>query len=201
MQMEFLNGYLEHFTYAGLFAILILAGMGVPFPEDLTIILSGYLAYKAVIHLPAVIPIAIVGVVLGDYLIYLTGKRFGKQVAKIWPFRRFLTSARQARVRWFFKHYGNGSIFIVRFLSGVRAAVHLSAGIGQMNPWKFLWMDGLAALVSVPIFAGIGYYFGERIDRIIEIVREVETGLLITAAVGLSALLVLIALYRRAQPS
>jgi membrane protein DedA with SNARE-associated domain len=199
--MEFLNGYLEHFTYAGLFVILILAGMGVPFPEDLTIVLSGYLAYKALIHLSVVIPIAIVGVVLGDYLIYLTGKRFGRRVAQIWPFRRFLTAARQARVRWFFRHYGNGSIFLVRFVSGIRAAVHLSAGIGRMNPWRFLWMDGLAALVSVPIFVGIGYYFGEQIDRVVEILRRIETGLMIAAAVGLTALLVLIAFYRREQPS
>jgi len=199
--MEFLGGYLEHFTYAGLFVILMLAGMGMPFPEDLTIILSGYLAYKALIRLPVVIPIAIVGVVLGDYLIYLTGKRFGRRLSQIWPFRRFLTSARQARVRWFFRHYGSGSIFLVRFVSGIRAAMHLTAGIGRMNPWRFLWMDGLAALVSVPIFAGIGYYFGEQIDRVVEILRRIETGLMIAAAVGLTALLVLIAYYRREQPS
>jgi membrane protein DedA with SNARE-associated domain len=199
--MEFLGGYLEHFTYAGLFVILILAGLGVPFPEDITIILSGYLAYKTVVHLPAVIPIAVVGVVLGDYLIYSAGRRFGRRVAHIWPFRRFLTPARQARVRWFFQHYGNGSIFIVRFLSGLRAAVHLSAGMGRMDPWKFLWMDGLAALVSVPIFAGAGYYFGEQIDQVIEVFGRIETGLLITAVVGLTVLLVLIVLYHREQPS
>jgi membrane protein DedA with SNARE-associated domain len=34
---------IEHFPYLGLFLLLILGGMGFPFPEDTTLILCGFL--------------------------------------------------------------------------------------------------------------------------------------------------------------
>jgi membrane protein DedA with SNARE-associated domain len=35
--------FLEHFPYLGIFALLILGGIGLPFPEDATLLLSGFL--------------------------------------------------------------------------------------------------------------------------------------------------------------
>jgi membrane protein DedA with SNARE-associated domain len=35
--------FINHFPYLGIFLLLILGGMGLPFPEDTTLILSGFL--------------------------------------------------------------------------------------------------------------------------------------------------------------
>ena len=39
--MEFLSSYLEHVTILGLFFALLLAGLGIPIPEDLILITAG----------------------------------------------------------------------------------------------------------------------------------------------------------------
>src|SRR3990172_9501198 len=48
------------------------------------------------------------------------------------------------------------------YLSG---ADPLSAGALRMNTFDFFIMDFLAALLSVPIFVYMGYYFGGHIDK------------------------------------
>lgn len=45
--MSFLATYVEHFTYIRIF--LLLAGLGVPAPQEGTIHTSGYLAYLDII--------------------------------------------------------------------------------------------------------------------------------------------------------
>src|SRR5437870_187717 len=52
--MEFLSSYLEHVTILGLFFALLLAGLGIPIPEDLILITAGVLAYQGVVHLVSI---------------------------------------------------------------------------------------------------------------------------------------------------
>jgi membrane protein DedA with SNARE-associated domain len=39
--MSDISGIVEHFPYLGIFLLLILGDIGLPFPEDTTLILSG----------------------------------------------------------------------------------------------------------------------------------------------------------------
>ena len=41
--MSGLSGLIEHFPYLGIFILLILGGIGLPLPEDTTLILCGFL--------------------------------------------------------------------------------------------------------------------------------------------------------------
>src|SRR4051794_17479371 len=41
-----LMSVLAHFTYVALAAVLIFAGMGLPIPEDIPLILSGYMCHE-----------------------------------------------------------------------------------------------------------------------------------------------------------
>src|SRR3989442_12492456 len=80
--MEFLSSYLEHFTILGLFFALMLAGLGIPLPEDLILITAGVLAYQGVIHLGWAIPILYIGVLSGNLLTYSFGRRFADIVLR-----------------------------------------------------------------------------------------------------------------------
>jgi len=56
--MPDLSGLIEHFPYLGLFILLILGGIGFPFPEDTTLILGGFLISTHVIKpVPALLVI------------------------------------------------------------------------------------------------------------------------------------------------
>jgi membrane protein DedA with SNARE-associated domain len=46
-----ISGFVEHFKYIGIFLLLILGGIGLPFPEDATLILCGFLIAHDIIRL------------------------------------------------------------------------------------------------------------------------------------------------------
>jgi membrane protein DedA with SNARE-associated domain len=46
------SAYIQHFTYAGLLAVLILCGMGLPIPEDVALLAGGFLVHRGVIQYP-----------------------------------------------------------------------------------------------------------------------------------------------------
>ena len=72
-------------------------------------------------------------------------------------------------------HYGNRILFVSRFLPGLRAPIFITAGISRKVPyWKFLLMDGSAALISVPIWVYAGYYFAYDLDSLIHWVKKSE---------------------------
>ena len=75
--------------------------------------------------------------------------------------------------------YGNRILFVARFLPGLRAPIFMTAGISRrVSYWKFLVMDGGAALISVPLWVYAGYYFAHDLDDLLHWVRQSETFIL-----------------------
>jgi membrane protein DedA with SNARE-associated domain len=158
---------LQQFFYPAIFLLLIACGLGIPLPEDLTLITAGVLAAQGYGRLDIAIVIAIFGVVGGDTILFEIGRRYGKGVER-WPLLgHVLTESRIERARYAYRHYGGWMIFASRFLSGLRAALHLAAGMLGVPLWKFVLYDGLASLVSVPVFVWLGFYFSEDISKVI----------------------------------
>jgi len=69
---------IEHFPYVGVFVLLILGGIGLPFPEDATLILSGFLiAHGLMKPLPAFLVIY-PALIMTDFSLYWVGKKYGR---------------------------------------------------------------------------------------------------------------------------
>lgn len=175
---SFIALYLEEFTYAGIFLTLILAGFGLPFPEEVILILSGYLAFLKYTKFLATILIALLGVLIGDIVLFYFGRKWGKLVLNHHRLTWLFTKKRLARARIFFRKYGKRTIFMARFLSGIRAPVYLTAGTMGMKGKNFLLMDALAAIINVPFFVFLGFFFGDDIDKVLKVLRRTEYVLL-----------------------
>jgi membrane protein DedA with SNARE-associated domain len=96
----------------------------------------------------------------------------------------------------YFRKYGDKLIFFARFVAGLRAVVFFMAGSLKVRYTRFLLLDGLAALLSVPAWVmlgyGLGHFFGDQISEILKRVKEVKTAfsivlvlVLLTAAIRL----------------
>ena len=60
----------EHFPLLGLFVLLILGGIGLPFPEDTTLILAGFLISHHVIKMLPSLVVVFIGALIADMLIF-----------------------------------------------------------------------------------------------------------------------------------
>jgi membrane protein DedA with SNARE-associated domain len=171
---ELLGAYLAQLTIFGLFITLILAGLGVPIPEDLILVTAGVLAYQGVVDLYWTIIVLYVGVLASDLILYGFGRRFGEVILRHPRVLRFLTLKRQARIERYFARYGNRTVFLMRHLAVLRAPTYIMAGAMQVPGWKFLLWDGLAAFISVPAFVFLGYFFADDIELLYRELQRFE---------------------------
>ena len=154
----------NHFPYLGVFALLLLGGMGLPFPEDTTLILSGFLVAHDIINpLPGFLVIY-AGLLVSDYFLFWVGKRYGRRVVEHKKFQRLISSETLLNLEEKFKKWGVWVVLFGRHLLGLRAQIFLVAGVMKMHPLKFLVADGFTALFSIAIMGGIGYVGGNSVQ-------------------------------------
>jgi len=180
----FLINYSEHFIYAGLFLILFFSGLGLPVPEEITLLTGGFLVNLGFIRFYPTLAAVFVGVLTGDMAMYSIGRRWGHGIITHRRMRRIFSEERLERVRQFFRDHGSKTIFIARFISGFRMAAFLAAGTLGVKPSKFLLLDFLAALIAVPLLLYLGYYFGENIEWLARVFTRLDSLLKMGAVLG-----------------
>lgn len=165
-------------VYQTLAGILLLCGLGLPIPEDISLISAGYLAHKGVVNVHWVFLVCFVAVLAGDSLAFVMGRLFGTRLLESRLAQRVFRPRKQIRVRAYFRKFGSKVIFVARFLPGLRFSIFLSAGTLRVRPSVFVIYDSLAALVSVPALVYLAWFFGEHIDHVIAWARRSEYGIL-----------------------
>jgi membrane protein DedA with SNARE-associated domain len=162
--MDQTTSLIQPSPYMGIFLLLILGTLGLPFPEDTTLILSGFLMAQDIIQsLPALF-IIYPTLLMTDFLLYWIGKRYGRRVVEHKIFHRILSLNRLLTLEGKFQKWGIWVVFFGRHLLGVRAQIFLAAGVMRMPARKFLLADALSALITMAIMIGIGYLGGSRIQ-------------------------------------
>lgn len=154
-----------NFPYWGILLLLILGGIGLPFPEDLILILAGQLTYSEKLNVVWMLIICFAGVLPTDFLLYYVGKKYGRAIWRQRFVRRILTPQRRVQVLEQFKKRGDIVVFIARFIGGFRSPVFITAGILKMSAWRFFLLDFLASLASIPIFVLGAFYLGQRFSE------------------------------------
>ncbi|MGI5863499.1 MAG: DedA family protein [Myxococcales bacterium] len=182
---EILGGASGVGAYLLVLAVLLACGLGVPLPEDVALITGGYLAFSGAARLEVMVAVAFVGILGGDSFVYLLGRRFGSKLERRWPFRLMITPSKRRKVEGLFERYGQRIVVAARFMPGVRAVTYFVAGSAGMRYLHFIVFDGLAALVSAPLFVFLGYHFGANIEWLVGAVRRGQwavIGLLVAIA-------------------
>ena len=163
---NYLNEIFGEFSYVAPFAVLILCGLGLPIPEEVTLIGAGFLLYQGKVDAIPITAVCSVAILLGDSIPYWLGRRFGISAVKSRLVRRFLHPERFSRVERRFKAHGNWATFVCRFLAGVRIPGYFVAGTMGMTYPRFLLLDGLGVLISVPASIYIGQLFGGQVEKL-----------------------------------
>ena len=189
----FLISHSALFIYAGILLILFFCGLGLPIPEEITLLAGGFLVYLEVIQFYPTLAVVFVGVLSGDMALYSIGWKWGNGILTHSHLHKIFSEKRLERVRQFFRDHGSKTIFIARFISGVRVAAFIAAGTMGMRMRKFLFLDFLAALIMVPLLLSLGYYFGEKFGWLTELFTRIDFWLKVGAV--LAALIILCLLY------
>ena len=175
-------------AYLLIFGVLVACGLGVPLPEDISLVMGGFLSHLGVTRLPLMVAVGFLGILTGDSLIYSAGRRVGSLAEGKGFFARVVTPDKRAKVERLFAIHGQKIVMVARFLPGIRAVTYFTAGSAGMPYWRFIFWDGLAALVSAPLFVYLGYHFGGQLRYLKHRIHQGQ-------AIGLIVLIAGVCLY------
>ena len=161
-----LESFFLQYGYAAVFAVLIACGFGVPIPEDITLVTGGIISGLGYTDVHIMVVVGMLGGLAGDGLVFAAGCIWGDNILKFRPIARVMTPKRYTQVEQKFEKYGNWVLFVARFLPGLRTPIFMTAGISRkVSVLRFIVMDGLAALISVPVWVYLGDYGASLRDR------------------------------------
>jgi membrane protein DedA with SNARE-associated domain len=162
------NELVDRFNYLGPFVVLLLCGVGLPLPEEVTLIASGLLLYQGKVDFVLISAVCAAAILLGDTIPYVIGRRYGLKALQNRFASKLLHPERFAIVENKFKIHGSWVVFMCRFLPGIRIPAYFTAGTLRMGYLRFLMLDGLGVLISVPTSIYIAMLFGGQVERIEE---------------------------------
>jgi membrane protein DedA with SNARE-associated domain len=184
-----------HFSYPGVFLILLATGLGVPIPEELPIAIAAMMARWEVMHWPGALASCLGGVLAADMLLYWVGRHFGRRILE-WPAaRQILTPLREKRVMEAYHRHGLKFVVMARLVMGLRAAAFLTAGLVRVPFPRFVVVDVTAVFLSVPLWFGVAYAITDSLSVVLARLREVQ--LWVAGVVLVIAAIWLIVLLRR----
>ena len=154
---------IENSPYIGLFALLILGGIGLPFPEDATFILCGFLIQAQTVKTVPALLVIYLGVLIADFILYSFGRKYGRMVVSHRRFHRFLSPEKLTDLEKRFKRKGIFFILLGRHFIGLRAQIFIVSGIMRMHPLKFLLTDAVAVTFTIAVMVSIGYAGGHSL--------------------------------------
>lgn len=164
----------EHFPYLGLFSLLILGGIGLPFPEDTTLILCGFLISTEVVKPVPALFVVYSGLLITDLFLYSMGKKYGNKIVHHKKFKKILSPARLLKLE---EKFHKGEIFFILFgrhLVGLRAQIFIVSGVMKMHPLKFFIADAFSSLFTIILMVGAGYAGGNSFQVIKKDITKVE---------------------------
>lgn len=164
-----------------LFLIMYASSFGLPIPEEITLLTLGFLVYVGNtpdpetgqlaghalnIHLAAWL--AFIAVFSSDFIVYFLGRKYGSKILSLPILKNFAQPALMAKVETWMQRWGFWAAGVFRFTPGIRFPGHLSCGILGVPAHKFILVDGLAALVSVPTQVYLVGFYGKDIIEVIK---------------------------------
>jgi membrane protein DedA with SNARE-associated domain len=169
-------------TTYGYFALFL----GAMVEGEAVLILAGYSIARGYLHPLPTYLVAVAGAGVADAFYFWIGRSFGARLVRSFPRMRPL----RARATLFMRRNGHTAAFLVRFAYGLRMVLPTMIGALRMRPAIFHIFASIAALCFAAIYLGIGYLFGQAIERLLIRVTGWETvlvvGVLIAGALAVA---------------
>ncbi len=178
MHLDFVNELLYQYGLYAVFLLVMLEG-------DITLLLAGVLAHSAFFGEYSFARVLLWGTVAGcvsDNLAYLTGRGFREGVREV----RFYRAAKP-RLERLMNKFGPLSIFLSKYIYGLRWAACVFYGVGRMPYLRFLALSFASCFVWVFVLAGAGYFFSGAVMRVIGDFQRVGKVLLVVVVLGIVA--------------
>ncbi len=176
MPLDFLYKFIEQYGLYAVFLLVMLEG-------DITLLIGGVLAHSGFFGPNSFILLLIwatLGGFASDNMAYWGGRAFCEGVREF----RFYRAARP-RLERLTNKFGALSIFLSKYIYGLRWAACVFYGVGRMPYLRFLTLSFFSCFLWVFILAGAGYFFSGAVMGLIGDFQRLGKVLLVIVVLGI----------------
>ncbi|GIM46487.1 alkaline phosphatase [Collibacillus ludicampi] len=153
---------LETYGYIGIFGALFLEYLGIPFPAETILTVSGFAWAKGTFAFLPLYLSALTGTFAGSLVAYFIGLYFGRPFILRYGKYVRITHEKLDQAEEKFKKYTIPILIFSRFLAGVRVLVPYLAGINRTALKSFILYSLIGSLVWAMLFLFIGRFVGHE---------------------------------------
>lgn len=149
---------LVSFVAAHKLATMLIFFAAMVFEGESFLIVAGVLVHLGALSLWEVLAVAVVGVAVGDALLYFIGTcmRKIKRAERLISWLESLVS----RLLPDFKEKPFVSLILAKYIYGTNHATLILSGVIGMDIWLFAKAEIVASLIWIAVFLAAGYFFG-----------------------------------------
>lgn len=176
MHLDFLYDLLGQYGIYAVFILVVIEG-------DITLLIAGVLAQSGFFGPHSFLWVMLAGTLGGaasDNIAYFLGRQFRKGVRDI----RFYRAA-QPRMERLTQNFGTLSIFLSKYIYGLRWASCIFYGVGRMPYLRFLLLSLSSCFVWVLVLSGAGYFFSGAVMGLIGDFERLGKALLVIVVLGI----------------
>ena len=180
-----LMGLIKTFGYLGIFTIVFAESglfFGFFFPGDSLLFTAGLIASQGFLNIWILVPLIILGAILGDNVGYWFGAKVGPKI-----FTRedsfFFHKRHVERTHNFYLKYGAKAIVLARFIPIVRTFTPILAGVGTMPYGTFLKFNIIGGVFWGAGVTLLSYFLGAVIPGIDRYLLPIIIGIIVVSLI------------------
>src|SRR5215216_417846 len=153
---------------AFVFLLIEEAGVPVPVPGDVVMLLLGVRAWEGKLPLWEAIVVTELATMIGASLLYFAARLAGRGL--VYRYGRFirLTPERLDRAERWLKQHGTRAVFVGRLFPGLRIVTAVACGVFEVPFRVFFPAMSLGALVYILVYTLLGYFLGPPVLGVLE---------------------------------
>lgn len=149
------------YGYWAVFFGVCLENAGVPVPGETALLAGAAMSRFGRLKLGWVVGVAVCAAILGDNVGFLAGRLGGRALAEKHGPLLGLTARRLRLFDAFFHRHGAKTVFLARFVTGLRVFGAFLAGTSGL-PWRrFLFYNASGAIVWATVIGSVGFLLAE----------------------------------------
>jgi membrane protein DedA with SNARE-associated domain/rhodanese-related sulfurtransferase len=171
------------------FAAVLVEQMGLPLPALPWLLAAGALSAGGKFNLLAGLGVTVLACLVADAFWFYLGRYRGNQVLSLLCRISLEPDSCVRRTQNVFTRYGLRGVLVAKFLPGMSTVAPPLAGMSGIRADRFLFVDGVGALLYGGSLLGFGYFFSHQIDQIAAAIARIG-GSALSLLIGLAALYV-----------
>ncbi|MDF0728850.1 DedA family protein [Cytobacillus sp. S13-E01] len=172
MEIESLMLIIKEYGYIALYFILWLGFFGLPVPNEVIVMTSGFITSKGLLQpLPGFI-VTFAGVMSSLTTLYLLGRFSYKSIhTRLMRYKKIKEYIEKSEV--LIEKYGPVALVVGYVFPGVRHFVPFLSGSHKMDFRKFAFYAYSTAFIWTLLLFSTGYFFGNNIEQIGEVIYSI----------------------------